>query len=167
MLKRTQLTIKKWCLTPKEERMKYFIIIGVLFMCSFSQADRFYETEYGNINLSSLESILSSDMGGASVRDLTLRKTYNPIDSLLGVFSDYQIFVMSFVFDSFVFNNFLSHDMSCKLVIIKDENEIIIDFCESETASYRYYGTIDIRAVGLPLIIPIKHEYSRRKKWRY
>jgi hypothetical protein len=132
--------------------MKYFIIIGVLFMCSFSQADRFYETKYGNINLSSLESILSYDMRGASVRDLTLRKTYNPMDSLLGVFSDYQIFVMSFVIDNY-------HNMSCKLIIIKDKNQIIIKFCESETASYSYLDYIDIRAVGLPLIIPIKHEY--------
>jgi hypothetical protein len=114
-------------------------------MCSFSQADRFYETEYGNINLSSLESILSSDMGGVPVTDLRLQILSSP-GLAIGLFE------MNFVIDNY-------HNMSCKLIIIKDKNQIIIKFCESETASYSYLDYIDIRAVGLPLIIPIKHEY--------
>ena len=130
MLKRTQLTIKKWCLTPKEERMKYFIIIGVLFMCSFSQADRFYETEYGNINLSSLESILSSDMGGVPVTDLRLQILSSP-GLAIGLFE------MNFVIDNY-------HNMSCNLVI---SEYISIPSCISETALYNHEGVIDLRAV--------------------
>ena len=128
-------------LMPKEERMKYFIIIGVLFMCSFSQADRFYETEYGNINLSSLESILSSDMGGVPVTDLRLQIP----PGMSAIRLDGPVFVMNFVIDNY-------HNMSCRLVIVKNKNEIYIDKCRSATALYDHKGAIDVRAVSLPNI---------------
>ena len=125
-------------------------------MCSFSQAeqgDRFYKTTYGSINLSSLESILSSDIG-LPVTDVTLRKPYNPITKFVNDFSNYRTFVMSFVFyDSF---HDKSHNMSCDLVIIKDRSKMMTSNCESETALYVSLDhiDIDIRDVGLPLASP-------------
>ena len=136
--------------------MKYFTIICVLFMCSFSQAEQvdqaqqegghFFETAHGNINLGSLESILSSAIE-APVTELTLRLPYNPINRYLNNnLTNYRTFVMSFVIDN-------SHKMSCELDIIKLSNKIMINDCESKTAFFHNdIGLIDIRDVGLPLI---------------
>ena len=138
--------------------MKYFTIICVLIMCSFSQAeqeDRFFKTAHGDINLSSLESILSSAMK-VPVTNLNLRKSYDLVKRFTGYyeFGNYREFVVNFVLDS-------THMMSCDLTIIKDSNRIMITDCKSATASFYNKIFIDITDVGLPLIHERKHNYSK------
>ncbi len=72
--------------------MKVILLMILMSSHVFAGETRTYKTKYGEINLLSLESIISKDLN-LGVKDLYIRHSYNPFD-IIGS-SVYKIYVVN------------------------------------------------------------------------